>query len=644
MTKRCTFIRLLAEEEKDTALSNAIGALIGGNESSPIFAVDPTAFAMIPGSPFAYWVSDRIRRLFVELPSFEGDGRTVHQGLATADDFRFVRAWWEVPPNKILTGTVETKVEEFKAQTSEGKKWVPFVKGKSNFPYYAEYHLIVNWENDGAELRRFPQAYIRNENCYFQAGLTWPARPLSRGSFVPFSSGMIFSHTWMMLHAPENQIWQLCAILNSDAYIGLLHLLMPRGVGETGATLKYEAGYVKSVPIPSIDEESQKRLNEMAVYERDKFLEFSRYELTSHTFVSPGFTPLEGKKNLMEIFDRLNIRFQENKEHIEVTQQMVNQIALVCYALDKQPALALLDVPGISLPEDLYPSLLSAELISYTLGCVFGRWDIRYATGKREPPELPDPVAPLPVCSPGMLQGDDGLPLTETPPGYPLAIDWDGILVDDESHGDDVVLRIRDVFQVIWGEQAAAIEQEACELLSVKSLRDYFRKPGKGGFWDDHVKRYSKSRRKAPIYWLLQSAKRNYALWIYYHRLDADTLFKALEHYVKPKVQREESRLQEMVAEKADLGVGGPAAKRLEAGIEKQEAFIAELMDFRDKLQRAADLFLTPDLDDGVVLTIAPLHELVPWSEPKKYWNALLEGKYEWSSIGKQLRQKGLVK
>ena len=130
-----------------------------------------------------------------------------------------------------------------------------------------------------------------------------------------------------------------------------------------------------------------------------------------------------------------------------------------------------------------------------------------------------DPFAPLPSCSPAMLCIADGLSLTEAPEVYPLRIDRDGILVDDSEHPDDIIRRVRDVIEVIWMESADAIEKEACEILSVPNLRDYFRKPGAGGFWDDHVKRYSKSRRKAPIYWLLQSSKKNYALWIYYHRL-----------------------------------------------------------------------------------------------------------------------------
>jgi hypothetical protein len=286
---------------------------------------------------------------------------------------------------------------------------------------------------------------------------------------------------------------------------------------------------------------------------------------------------------------------------------------------------------------------LVADLLSYTLGCSFGRWDVRFATSERPTPELPDPFAPLPVCSPGMLTSDDGLPLRETSASYPLQIDWDGIFVDDPDHSDDIIRRVHEVLDIIWGERAEAIEREACNILGVKELRDYFRKPGNGGFWLDHVKRYSKSRRKAPIYWLLQSSKKNYALWLYYHRLDKDILFKALVNYVEPKLRLEESRLEQLRTQRASVGISGREAKQLEKQLDRQETVLSELRDFHDKLRRAADLHLEPDLNDGVVLNIAPLWELVPWNEAKTYWEELLAGKYEWSSIGKQLRQKGLV-
>lgn len=162
-------------------------------------------------------------------------------------------------------------------------------------------------------------------------------------------------------------------------------------------------------------------------------------------------------------------------------------------------------------------------------------------------------------------------------------------------------------------------------------------------FFEHHVKRYSKSRRKAPNYWLLQSPKRNYGLWLYYPRLDPDILFKALMKYVDPKIRLEESRLEEYEARRRSAGAGGREAKEVEKDLAKQEELLTDLREFRERLDIAAKLYLRPDLNDGVVLNAAPLHELLPWKEAKGKWDELLAGRYEWSSIGGQLREKGMV-
>lgn len=170
------FLRLLPHDDKATALTEAVAAVREGRTLNPVVhTVDPASFRQVPGSPFAYWVSDRIRRLFTELPPFESEERTVKQGLATADDFRFVRAWWEVSPEKTVTGTAKT-LGEFRQQTFAGKRWVPFAKGGEYSPYYADLHLVVNWERDGKEMKEFAGSVIRNPDFYFRPGLTWPLR------------------------------------------------------------------------------------------------------------------------------------------------------------------------------------------------------------------------------------------------------------------------------------------------------------------------------------------------------------------------------------------------------------------------------------------------------------------------------------
>jgi len=115
-----TFLRLLAESDKAAALQAVCHRARSGEADPRLFEVAPAAFDAVPGKPFAYWVSEAVRQTFRRLPPFESEGRTVKQGLATADDFRFVRGWWEVSPG----GAAE--------------KWFPFAKGGAYSPFYAE--------------------------------------------------------------------------------------------------------------------------------------------------------------------------------------------------------------------------------------------------------------------------------------------------------------------------------------------------------------------------------------------------------------------------------------------------------------------------------------------------------------------------
>jgi hypothetical protein len=654
---KCTFIRLLADEEKGAALADSIRALQRGEAAPAIFPIAPETFSMVPGSPFAYWVSDRIRRLFVELPPFEGDGRTIKQGLATADDFRFVRAWWEVAPARIVSGTPETTPEGFRAQTFSGKKWVPFAKGGEYSPYYADIHLVVNWRNDGEEVKdwicsRYPYLkgnwgwVVKNTDYYFRPALTWPLRTTSGISFRILNRGAVFGHKGPSCFTEDDkQLLSLLTVVQSSTFSYLVSIQI---AAADAAARSYEVGVIQKTPMPGIGIDQKLLLTGLITHTLEIKRDIEKINELGHLFNYPSIIRYRNQ-NIATMADQWTLTIESSTTEGNRIQNQIDELAYTIYDIcDSDKDLirqTFSDRPSPINKPPTDPSSVVADLLSYTLGAIFGRWDVRYATGERQTPDLPDPFAPLPACSPGMLQGEDGLPLEphEIPSGYPLKVDPDGILVDDEGHSDDIIARIRDVLALIWGNRADTIEKEACEILGVKSLRDYFRKPSAGGFWDDHVKRYSKSRRKAPIYWLLQSAKKNYGIWIYYPRMDGDTLYKALR-YAKDKLAMEARRLEDLRKEREQSGTGGAAVKKLEKEIDGQEAFISELHDFVEKLERVANLNLIPEHDDGVVLTIAPLRELVPWNEPKNYWDELIEGKYAWSSIGKQLAEKGLVR
>jgi hypothetical protein len=644
--KSCLFFRLLLADNKADAIAKAVDQALALLPNCTIYIADQASFSHIPGSPLVYWVGEKVRRVFTTLPPFRSSDRLVCLGDHPSDDFRYLRLYWEVPAQPI------------------SREWKPYIKGGKYSPYYRDNLLVVDWDSARQTYRGFygrpgrsnekPSNYSR----FFHAGITWSISPYRRGSFSHVPSGAVFSHKGAMIFVPRKDHWAYCCILNSDAFIGLLHVLMARSGTNTGQTLNYEVGYVTSVPLPVLDDAASADLNRLGY----GLFTLGRASDTpnelSHVFQRPMLLHAGGA-TLAERIAACQASQAGVWQRYRLWQQEINDFAFDLYGLDGADRLLLQDSLDRQLPPDAgtemndedegdrQPDKNDAgrrwimELLSYAVGCIVGRWDIGFATGVRRLPEVPDPFDPLPVCSPGMLTGFDGLPAQECPPGLPLQVEWDGILVDDPDHASDIVRRVREVLELVWKERADAIEREACEILGVKELRDYFRKPGSGGFWDDHVKRYSKSRRKAPIYWLLQSPKKNYALWLYYHRLDKDILFKALVNYVEPKIRLEDDRLKTLRTQRA--GASGRDAKELDRQIEKQDAFLAELRDFEEKLRRAADLHLDPDLNDGVVLNIAPFWELVPWKEAKTYWQELLAGEYEWSSIGKQLREKGLV-
>jgi hypothetical protein len=247
------FFRLLSHEDKAAALSEAIDAVRAGQTpDAVVHAVDPTSFQQVPGTPFAYWVSERIRRLFTELPRFEGDGRTVRVGLQTSDDFRFVRAWWEVPAAGLLDGANGPDWRDNTAafqtwcrqRTLQGQRWAPFAKGGAYSPYYADLHLVVNWARDGAEIRGFDRAFIRNEDFYFRPGLTWPRRTTSRISIRNLSTGNIFADKGPAAFVIETVYW--LGILQSASFEVLLSLQL---AAAAAAARSYEVGVVQCTPV-----------------------------------------------------------------------------------------------------------------------------------------------------------------------------------------------------------------------------------------------------------------------------------------------------------------------------------------------------------------------------------------------------------
>jgi len=669
MTSEIICFRLLRETDKGAKLADQVDDVAQGRPAPLSFIVSANALRQVPGCPFAYWVRGNVRRLFTALPPFEGDGRTVRQGLATADDFRFIRTAWEVPRNQLGSSH------------SQETRWFPITRGGSFSPFYTSLTAVVNWARGGAEIRNScnlatckVSSRPQGIEYYFRPGLTWPLRGITFSSqAVP--RGVIFSIAGKLATCDdESQLSVLLALSNSRVFDFLIGLF----AGKVGG-VQYEVGLIGRVPVPPTTNEVRAEIGELATKGWTEQRTMDSVEPTSWAFVVPALL-VSRKGSLSVRAATWESSVRSGRATLNAIRAQIDTLAFRLYGLDESDLIAWKDAlerePVVPLQEVVSEGgsedrtdddvcsagvrVMVADLLAYAIGCDLGQWDVRFAAGETSIVSNPaDPFDALPVCPPGMLQDEKGLPVTrEGMSGflaagqrrYPLEIPWDGVLVDDAGHVLDIEARLRGVLEVIFdGRQtdgvspastgkprnplspspvvAESVEREACEIMGVKTLRDYFRKPA--FFFADHLKRYSKSRRQAPIYWPLSTPSCSYTLWLYYHRLTDQTLYTCVNDFVDPK-------LKQVTDDIRRLQTAEGRGRKAEKEYEQLTQLELELKDFRDELLRLAK-FWKPNLNDGVQITAAPLWKLFqyrPWQKKlKETWAALEAGKYDWAHL-----------
>jgi hypothetical protein len=641
---RMTVFRAIADAGRQVALESCLEAHREGKPESRLFLADQETFHLLPDSPFVYWIPGSLIEKFNDKRRFKEAVGNVRQGLATADNPRFARAIWEIAP-----------ASRFKHGS---RIWVPYVLAGSSQPWFSPITLLVNWAHDAAELWNNLNAkgnvrsniwMLRDSIrlCFFRPGFSWTRRAVR---FIPYviPSGCIPSASRYMAfpdHGMQAEAVGVCASRVVSAFL--------RFYGEKFEFPNFLVDTLKMLPWPDLPpgaKEHFKKLVSREVEQRrlayqnhepfQEFLlpvkvrDFSRggkalsfspeslldegtEEMVANAF---GFSEDQARAIERDLLEAINYQkrggsgSEQNAANESEAEEKEESDAEADFVLDYSA------------------SALEEAHISYLVGCVLGRWDVRFATGERQPPNLPDPFAPLPVCPPGMLQNGDGLPAepSDVLATYPLRITWSGILVDDPGNADDIEARARECLRVIFGDRADAIEIEACKVLGVAGLRDYFRKQ----FFTDHLKRYSKSRRQAPIYWPLSTASGSYTIWLYYHRFTKDTFYRVRE-IAEEKFQHEDRKLFTLRQE-AGPNLSTGQAKALAA----QEKFVEELREFRAEASRVASLW-NPNLNDGVIINFAPFHRLISHTKWRKdvaaCWEKLDTGAFDWAHLAMYL-------
>ena len=272
------------------------------------------------------------------------------------------------------------------------------------------------------------------------------------------------------------------------------------------------------------------------------------------------------------------------------------------------------------------PEASAADVLSYLLGVAFGRWDVRTASTTQ--PELGDLFDPVPIHPPGMLLHEDH-PARSTPPGYGFDLPPGQILLDQPGHPWDIVQRVTDAASRLV-EDAERLLADLMQHLAGRDPRDHLRKH----FFKDHLTRYTKSRRKAPIYWPLYTPSRRWGLWLYAPSLTRETLY-AVEAAATARLQAAQTAIRRLSGSHAE-GAAGLSARQTAAALDAEQQLAEELTRFRQEAERVAGLGWEPDLDDGIVLCAAPLAGLFgAWPQTAKERENLKAGKYPWASVSR---------
>ena len=576
------FLRLLSESDKSHALLMVCTRLRQGETDPRLFEVSPESFDAIPRKPFAYWVSEAVSGMFKGRTPFEGGGRTVRVGLQTSDDFRFLRSYWETP---------------------HGKKWFPFAKGGPYSPFYADISLVVNWGDEGNEIRNFIdpktgklKSVLRNIDFYFCPGLTWTVFTTKAFGVRVLPKGCVLSHVGgaAMFDNVYNAKKSLL-LLSSSAFRFFLDLT--QGLADAGRRV-YGVGAMEILPFALFPDNSVDKA--MKAWSLKRTLD--SIEETSHAFLLPAML-----RSRIGDFDQQMIEAE-----LANIQNEIDNIALDLYGFSAADRAALsqdlkVEINDISCQDDANeeveaPADNLSALLSWSAGVAFGRFDWRLATGERKTPPEPDPFDPLPALSPSMLP--EG-----TKPYHTHA----GVLVHDKGHPYDLARLIEEVL--------ISVNVTFPDDVSLWLQRNFF---------TFHLQRYSKSRRKAPIYWPLSTHSSGYTLWVYYPSLTSQTLYIAINDFVEPKLKQVSDELT-VLRNKATSRTGDD-----EKQFEDRQVFELELIELRDTMLKIATTY-KPSLDDGVQICASPLWELFqhkPWQKVlKDTWTKLEKGDYDWAHL-----------
>lgn len=548
----------------------------------------------IQGTPYtAYWASDVVLSAF-KKSHLVGDVSEPRVGMATANNDRFIRLWFEVNRNKF-----GINISSRKEAVESRKKWFPFAKGGEQRKWYGNNDTVVNWENDGFEIQNFKDektGRIRSHNYnldyIFSSALTWTVIGTEKTSFRFCPVGFLYSNSGYGLFCNnEKTKYYLLGFMNSKIAASLLKILSP--------SMGFESGYLRKLPLIESDSldsivERVKHCIDGSNAEWDSFeisWDFKKHPLLRNvSTISEAFTQWQS-----ECDDRFN--------QLKANEEELNRIFIDIYGLQDELTPEVEDKDVTVRKADLQRDIKS--LLSYAVGCMFGRYSLdveglAYAGGEWDSSKYQSYIP----------DADNVIPIT-----------------DEEYLDDDIVSRLCAWLKAVYGADTleANLDYVAKALgnkgsTSREIIRNYFL----NDFFKDHCQTYSVTGSgKRPIYWLFDSGKQNgFKALVYLHRYTPDTIGNLRIDYLH-KMQRvyesEINRMQDMMDHSENAREVATASKRKDK-LAKQ---LKECREYDEKISHLALSRIELDLDDGVKVNYRKLQT----AQDGKFYEVLADSK-----------------
>ena len=595
--------------------------LLGEDEYSTI----PSKFLTLPDMQIAYWVSSKVIDLLSSEDCIANYGSAL-SGLSTSDNERFLRIWEEVSYNNISFNYDSCE------STLDGKyKWVPHNKGGSFRRWYGNRDYVVNWRNDGEEIKiavvnnpTDPDTTswsrrIFNWNKFFKQGISWSDVATGKLAcrFIP--AGAIFNATGPTFFANDrNNEKYLLALFNSNVFQEFLNLVCPG--------LHYNTGPISKLPVIFAKQEK-------ITAHAESNIEISRKDWDSFE-ASWDFKKhplLRNVSTISEAFAQWQVECDDRFNRLKANEEELNRIFIDIYGLQDELTPEVEDKDVTVRKADLQRDIKS--LLSYAVGCMFGRYST-YKDGllfAGEPYSLQAFVDKM-NDRPGTISDEElerayrneGVVVDEM--FFP---DADNVIpiTDEEYLDDDIVSRLCAWLKAVYG--ADTLEENLDYIAkalgnkgstSREIIRNYFL----NDFFKDHCQTYSVTGSgKRPIYWLFDSGKQNgFKALVYLHRYTPDTIGNLRIDYLH-KMQRvyesEINRMQDMMDHSGNAREVAAASKRKDK-LAKQ---LKECREYDEKISHLALSRIELDLDDGVKVNYRKLQT----AQDGKFYEVLADSK-----------------